>query len=74
MLSSINKTSKIQSLVKKLISLVYSISGALNVKGISCILTVWLFCWRRSRGVTPDGAPCCCRPLSCRTAGSFQGF
>lgn len=30
------------------------------------ILTAWLSCWGRSPGATPDGAPCCCTPLSCR--------
>lgn len=36
---------------------------------ISCVLTVWLSCWGRSVEVTPDRAPCCCTPPSCRSAG-----
>lgn len=38
------------------------------------VLTVWLSCWGRSPEATPDGAPRCCTPLSCRTAGSSRRF
>lgn len=38
------------------------------------ILTVWRSCWGRSPRVTPDGAPCWCTPLSCRTAGFSHRF
>ena len=36
---------------------------------------MWRSCWGRSPGVTPDGAPCCCTPPSCRTPpGSSHRF
>lgn len=33
---------------------------------------MWLFCLGRTPGATPDEAPCCCTPLSCRWTDSSQ--
>lgn len=49
-------------------------SGELMRECICCVLTVWRSCWGRSPGVTPDGAPCCCTPPSCRTPGFSHRF